>query len=226
MQELTRAKYLSFVAHEIKNPLATALWSVDLLKRMEGLDRCGPRSEKIIDASLRALRRMRRLIDDFFTLERLQNGGFELREEGLQLRALVDGALAQLAEKEGIPTARISAEVPEQLSVRGDADYLRRGVRGVLETLSRAAPEAAISLEGGSAEGEVFLVVRGEGLPRPLAPAAPEERPSSDPFGSVLGFALCEAVFAAHGGRIEEKDEGLYLRFGRPAEASAAVQES
>lgn len=222
----TRGKYLGFVAHEIKNPLATALWSVDLLKRMEGPDRSGPRSDKIIDASLRALRRMRRLVDDFFTLERLQNGTFELRNEGLQLRALVDGALAQLAEKEGIPAIRFSADVPDQLSVRGDVEYLRRGLRGAFETVSRAAPEAFIALAGGSADGEVFLVVRGEGLPRPLAPAAPEERPSGDPFGAVLGFALCEAVFAAHGGRVEEKDEGLYLRFGRAAAAPAAAKES
>jgi len=34
-----RGKYLGFVAHEIKNPLATALWSCDLLKRMEGAER-------------------------------------------------------------------------------------------------------------------------------------------------------------------------------------------
>lgn len=220
----TRAKYLGFVAHEIKNPLATALWSVDLLKRMEGADRSGPRSEKIIDASLRALRRMRRLVDDYFTLERLLHGGFELRDEGLQLRALVDGALATLAEKEGIPAARFSADVPEQLSVRGDIEYLRRGLRGALETLHRAAPEASISLVGGSVDGEVFLVVRGEGLPLPLSPAAPEDRASGDPSGAVLAFALCEAVFAAHGGRVEEKDEGLYLRFGRPAAVATAKE--
>jgi K+-sensing histidine kinase KdpD len=193
---------------------------------MEGPDRGGPRSDKIIDASMRALRRMRRLVDDYFTLERLQNGGFELRDEGLQLRVLVEGALSQLAEREGIPTARFSADVSEDLSVRGDAEYLRRGLRGVLETVSRASPSAAISLLGGSAEGEVFLVVRGEGLQRPLAPAAPEERPSGDPFGAVLGFALCEAVFAAHGGRVEEKGEGLYLRFGRSATATAAAKDS
>ena len=41
-----RGKYLGFVAHEIKNPLATALWSSDLLKRMGPEDRSGERAEK------------------------------------------------------------------------------------------------------------------------------------------------------------------------------------
>jgi signal transduction histidine kinase len=78
-----RGKYLGFVAHEIKNPLATALWSCDLLKRMDSADRAGPRAEKMVDASLRALRRMRRLVDDYFTIERLGEHGYELHEEDL-----------------------------------------------------------------------------------------------------------------------------------------------
>jgi len=42
---------------------------------MDSADRAGERAEKMIDVSLRALRRMRRLIDDFFTIERLWSTG-------------------------------------------------------------------------------------------------------------------------------------------------------
>jgi K+-sensing histidine kinase KdpD len=210
-----RGKYLGFVAHEIKNPLATALWSVDLLKRMEGEGRVGPRADKIIDASLRALRRMRRLVEDYFTIERLRQQALELRVEALTAQALVEGALTHLAEKEGLPRERFAANVSDQLFVRGDAELLRRALRAVLETVARAAPEARISLVGHAGDGEVRLVVRGEGLPRPLMPAPPEERASSDPVGAVLGFSLCESVLAAHGGGIEETEEGLLLRLPR-----------
>src|SRR5471030_1378154 len=99
-----RGKYLGFVAHEIKNPLATALWSCDLLKRMEGPDRSGERAEKMIDVSLRALRRMRRLIDDYFTIERLLEGGYELRRETIALSELVMPALKLLNDKDSIST--------------------------------------------------------------------------------------------------------------------------
>src|SRR3954468_15557941 len=100
-----RAKYLGFVAHEIKNPLATALWSCDLLKRMEGADRTGERAEKLIDVSLRALRRMRRLVDDYFTLERLLEDGYELKRERVPMQELIEAALQHLSEKDGVPTA-------------------------------------------------------------------------------------------------------------------------
>lgn len=207
-----RGKYLGFVAHEIKNPLATALWSVDLLKRMEGEGRAGPRADKIIDASLRALRRMRRLVEDYFTIERLRQSGLELRAETLQLHALVEACVAHLAEKEGLPRERFAADVSENLVVRGDAELLRRALRAALETLARAAPEGRISVVGTSSEGHVKLVLRGDGLPRPLMPPMPEDRTSGDPAGAVLGFELCLLVLAAHGGGVEENEQGLFLR--------------
>src|SRR5207248_3543565 len=106
-----RGKYLGFVAHEIKNPLATALWSNDLLKRMQPEERGAERGEKMIDVSLRALRRMRRLVDDFFTIERLLEQGYELRRETVPLRDLVNSTLTALAEKDGIPTAGWAVEL-------------------------------------------------------------------------------------------------------------------
>src|SRR5258708_25281641 len=168
-----RGKYLGFVAHEIKNPLATARWSVDLLKRMENEGRAGPRADKIIDASLRALRRMRRLVEDYFTIERLRQQVLELRMEALTAQALIDGALTHLAEKEGLPRERFATDVSEHLIVRGDAELLRRALRAVLETMARAAPEARISLVVRAADGAVRLSCPRDRLPRPPRPAPP-----------------------------------------------------
>jgi len=206
-----RGKYLGFVAHEIKNPLATALWSCDLLKRMGGADRTGERGEKMIDVSLRALRRMRRLIDDYFTIERLLDSGYELKRERLKLKELVDHALRALAEKDGIATAEWATEL-DGVEVQGDADMLRRAVRAALEYMARASPKPRLSL----AAGEHTLLVRADAAPVPVVPPAPEDRPSGDPTGSVLGFALAARILEAHGGRIEERDGALALVFAAP----------
>src|SRR6478736_5439799 len=131
-----RGKYLGFVAHEIKNPLATALWSCDLLKRMDTADRGGERAEKMIDVSLRALRRMRRLIDDFFTIERLLEHGYDLKREKVAVRDLVEPAMKLLAEKDGISTEGWVAEL-DDAATAGDAEMLRRAVRAALEHMAR-----------------------------------------------------------------------------------------
>jgi K+-sensing histidine kinase KdpD len=207
-----RGKYLGFVAHEIKNPLATALWSCDLLKRMDSADRAGPRAEKMVDASLRALRRMRRLVDDYFTIERLGEHGYELHSEEFELRGLVDGALAATAEKDGIPTQSWSVDVPGGIRVTGDGEMLRRGLRVVFEHMAQGGagqPKLSVIGHALSAGGE--LVVRSSSPPVPLVPVAPEERPSGDPAGTVLGYALLEAIVAAHAGSLQERDGALVM---------------
>jgi len=206
-----RGKYLGFIAHEIKNPLATALWSCDLLKRMDAADRAGPRADKMIDASLRALRRMRRLVDDYFTTERLQEHGYELRPEPLDLRSLVEGAIAQLGEKEGVPTEGWSMDVPAQVQVSGDLDMLKRALRLLLEHLARGAAGTRISVVGHSAPEGAQLVLRADPSPEKLIPPIPEERPSGDPTGAVLGFALADTIVRAHQGSLEEKDKALFV---------------
>lgn len=203
-----RGKYLGFVAHEIKNPLATALWSCDLLKRMGPEDRAGERAEKMIDVSLRALRRMRRLIDDHFTIERLLEAGYELKKERLLLRELVDHAVHTLADKEGFPTAGWVTQL-DAVEVQGDGDMLRRAIRLALEYMARGSPTPRLSIK---AHGKALLV-HAEAPPKPLVPPDPEDRPSGDPSGSVLGFALAARILEAHGGRIEERDGALALLF-------------
>jgi K+-sensing histidine kinase KdpD len=207
-----RGKYLGFVAHEIKNPLATALWSCDLLKRMDSADRAGPRAEKMVDASLRALRRMRRLVDDYFTIERLGEHGYELHEEDLELRALVDGAVIALGEKDGVATQTWSIDVPGTVRVKGDGEMLRRGIRVVCEHMAQGgAAQAKLSIVGHAVSSGAELVVRSSAPPAPLVPLAPEDRPSGDPAGTVLGYALAEAIITAHGGTLQERDGALVV---------------
>ncbi len=206
-----RARYLGFVAHELKNPLATALWSCDLLKRMEGEARSGPKGEKMIDVSLRALRRMRRLVDDYFTIERLEEG-YELRHESLGAKALLVDSIAMLGEKEGIATAGILLDVPDQALLSGDADMLKRAMRALLEHLARPTLEPKLTVVAHPNEqGGCSLFFRSETPPAPLLPPPPEDRPSGDPAGAVLGFALACAIVDAHQGTIVERDGGLLV---------------
>ena len=47
----------------------------------------------------------------------------------------------------------------------------------------------------------------------PLVPPEPEDRPSGDPTGAVLGFALASRILGFYGGRVEEREGGLWLVF-------------
>src|SRR5512142_464964 len=88
--EAARGGYLGFVAHEVRNPLSTALWSAELLARMAAEERSGPRGDKLTGMCLRSLSRVRQLIEDHFLCERLDVGGLPLRIEVIPVRALLE----------------------------------------------------------------------------------------------------------------------------------------
>src|SRR5919198_5230984 len=79
--EPSRGGFLGFVAHEMRNPLSTALWSAELLARLSPEERSGPRGEKLAGMALRALQRLRFLIEDHFLAERLDIDGILVRLE-------------------------------------------------------------------------------------------------------------------------------------------------
>jgi nitrogen fixation/metabolism regulation signal transduction histidine kinase len=204
MSQQGRGKYLAFVAHEIKNPLATALWSADLLQRLSGEERAGERADKMIEVSLRALRRMRRLIDDFFTLERLCEGGYQLRRDLLNVGDLVAAVVQQMG-KDGAATEGFAVG-PLQGKVAGDADMLKRALKCLLEHMGSGVEKPRLTISSPSA---AELHIAAENPPSPVVPPPPEDRPTGDPQGAVLGYALAARILDVHGGRIEERDGGL-----------------
>src|SRR6266545_1024788 len=107
-----RGGFLGFVAHEMRNPLATALWSAELLARLSPEERGGARGEKLAGMALRALQRLRYLVEDHFLAERLDAEGIPLRLEQI---AVADAVAAAL-QKDGIDGA--SVEVQDGLVAR------------------------------------------------------------------------------------------------------------
>jgi K+-sensing histidine kinase KdpD len=166
----------------------------------------------MIDVSLRALRRMRRLIDDFFTIERLFEHGYELKRERVALKDLVEPAMQMLSEKDGIATEGWVLELGDSVTV-GDGDMLRRAVRVSLEHMARNSPKPRLSIAARADGRNPALHVRAEEAPKPVIPPDPEDRPSGDPAGAVLGFVLASRILHSHGGRLEERDGGLWLVF-------------
>ena len=88
-----RSGYLGFVAHEVRNPLSTALWTAELLTRMSPEERGGARGDKLSAMCLRSLSRVRQIVEDHFLCERLDVAGIPVRAETLVLGEVIDTLL-------------------------------------------------------------------------------------------------------------------------------------
>jgi hypothetical protein len=105
-------------------------------------------------------------------------------------------------------TSTGEVQVGESIAT-GDVEMLKRAVRAAIEHMARTSQEARLSIRTDGAA----LVIAADPAPAAVIPPLPEERPSGDPAGAVLGFALAAAILEAHGGRLEERGGALAIRW-------------
>jgi signal transduction histidine kinase len=197
-----RGSFLGFVAHEMRNPLSTALWSAELLARLSSEDRGGARGEKLTGMCLRALQRLRSLVEDHFLAERLDVGGIPFRLEAV----LVREAIAAVATKVGV--VELALEIEEGLAVRADRGILERVLDGLLATAGRGG--SPVHLDAGRTRDAVLLRVRGA-PPAPDALEQPQKGTASDPTGRALSLYTAFRAAQALGGSLSTTPEEYLL---------------
>lgn len=206
-----RGDYLGFVAHEVRNPLSTALWSAELLARMAPEERAGARGEKLTAMCLRSLGRVRQLVEDHFLSERLDARGIATRSEAIPLRALLE----DVAGRRGLELVDPLLEVAPDLVVNADRTLLDRAVEALLAAAGRES--AAVRVTARAATGRVEL--RFEGAAQ--APASledPKKGAQGDPRGRSLALPMARRIAAALGGALAVEGGALVLSL--PVEAA------
>jgi signal transduction histidine kinase len=197
-----RASYLAFVAHEMRNPLSTALWSAELLARLSPEERAGARGEKLAGMCLRTLARLRNLVEDHFLAERLGIGGIPVRPEPVSLAETLSAAIAR---------AKVACDpsVGEGRVAAADRALLERALEALLAAAGKDDTPVRVSV----AEREGWLEIGVHGA----APAAgafdlPGRTSPSDQTGRALGLLMARAVASAHGGSLDPVRDGFLLR--------------
>lgn len=213
-----RGGYLGFVAHEVRNPLSTALWSAELLTRMTAEERGGARGEKLSAMCLRSIARVRHLIEDHFLCERLDVGGISLRPEALGLREVVDACL----ERRPADVGQVSVDVDAALTVTSDRTLLERAVEALVAAAGAEGTPVQIS---GRGRGEVVEVEFSGRAPGEGSLTDPVKGSPSDHKGRALALPLVRRIAAALDGEIAATSSG-YLLSLPPAQAYAARPKS
>jgi len=180
-----RGSFLGFVAHEMRNPLSTALWSAELLARLSTEDRGGPRGEKLSGMCLRALQRLRALVEDHFLSERLDVGGIPFRMESVLVKEAVSTVLARAGAVE------LTLDVEEDLAVWVDRMLLERALDGLIAAAGRE--KSPVRIDGRDA----------------LEP--PQKGTASDPTGRALALHMTVRIAQALGGSLTATPEGFLL---------------
>ncbi len=209
--------FLATLAHELRNPLAPIRYATRLLE--PGVPpQMASDAKKMID---RQLAHMAHLLDDLLDVSRITRGVLEIRRERLDLREVIESAVAAARPLAEAADQKLVANVPaEPLAVNGDAVRLAQIIGNLLHNATKYTPAGGhITVTASLAGDEATVSVQDDGAG--IAPEAlvnifelfvkvdPTGSRSSDGLGIGLSFA--RDLVGLHEGRIEAHSAGRGL---------------
>jgi signal transduction histidine kinase/CheY-like chemotaxis protein len=213
-------EFLAMLAHELRNPLAPLVNSVELLRRVAG--RAEPATlRRALDVMSRQLSHMARLINDLLDVSRVSRGAIELERELLSLEDVLQLACETAAPAIESKRHRLEVSAPEQpVYVEGDRARLIQIFGNLLNNAAKFTPPGGeirlrLSAEGGRAR----VAVRDNGMG--IAPDMIESifqlfsqahsTLARSEGGLGIGLTLARTLARLHGGSLEARSDGLGL---------------
>jgi CheY-like chemotaxis protein/two-component sensor histidine kinase len=218
LKEADRRKdeFLAMLAHELRNPLAPILNSVEVLRLLAPPD---PQVRQARDVVERQVKHIVRLVDDLLDLSRITQGRVVLRKERLDLATVVAQAIQTSGPLIEARQHQLSVSLPtEPLPMFVDQ---ARFVQVLVNLLNNAArytnPGGQIWLTGAREDDQVVVRVKDTGLGVPpemlgrifdlfIQVDRSAERSQS---GLGVGLTLVQRLVQLHGGSVSAHSAGL-----------------
>ncbi|MBV8760554.1 MAG: response regulator [Deltaproteobacteria bacterium] len=191
--------FLSMLAHELRNPLAPVLTTLDVMRVRGQTDE--------LAALERPMRHLNQLLDDLLEYSRIARGAVTLRRERVELADVVQRALEMsggFADRVYVAGPRVGVQVV------ADVDRLANAISHlIVNAAQHGTPDSRVSIDATRTVGRVQLSVRNEGkIPDEVAArlfeAFVQEPQGLDrPRGGLgLGLAITRSLVEMHGGTI------------------------
>jgi two-component system OmpR family sensor kinase len=202
--------FVANVSHELRTPLTAVKGMVETLQD-GAIDDAGVR-DRFLATVAGETERLIRLVNDLLLLSRVDSEALVLHRAPLDLCALIQAAVEQLAPQAEARSVAVRMEAPPDLPpVHADPDRLTQVLLNLLDNaLKYSPPGGKVTVTVAPAAGAVRIEVRdrGIGIPAQDLPHVGERFFRSDKArsraqgGSGLGLAIARALVELHGGTL------------------------
>ncbi|MCC2668654.1 MAG: domain S-box, partial [Armatimonadetes bacterium] len=173
LEQANRRKneFLAMLGHELRNPLAPIMNSVEMIRLREGQSPEVDRARVVIE---RQIRHMARLVDDLLDVSRITRGLVELRRERVDFTAVVESALNSCRSMFEVAQHQLSVSLPgEPCWLEGDGTRLEQVVVNLISNAAKYTPphgRVSVSLERHDDMAELCVRDNGRGIPPEMLP--------------------------------------------------------
>ncbi|MBG9390655.1 sensor histidine kinase [Caenimonas aquaedulcis] len=217
MADLRKNQFVTTLAHELRNPLATLDLSLTVLRlkpelgAAELLKRC--------EVMARQTAQLTQLVNDLMDVTRVTQGKVALRQDRTELNDLVRHAVEMTSAATQAKAQEVQVfAAPDPVWVVGDASRLTQVLGNLLQNAARYTPEGgsiAVKVAQVQAQAVVDVVDNGIGIAADLMPhvfdlfVQGDSRAAGGAGGLGIGLTLVRHLVSDHGGSVEVASEGV-----------------
>ncbi len=208
--------FLAMLSHELRNPLAPLMTSVDILRMRNAGD---PVVQQTSDVIARQVQHLTRLVDDLMDVSRITSGRIALSQAPVDIAVPVARAVElsrALIDTRGHSLHLLLPERP--LMVSGDLTRLTQVMVNLLNNAAKYTPPGGRIYVRVDKQGEIVTVRvkdTGGGMPPDLVPRVfdlfTQGARSLDRVegGLGVGLTLVQKIVELHGGTVTAHSEGV-----------------
>lgn len=206
----TLKKFISIIAHDLKNPFNTIIGFSDLLNTE--FDTLAPEERKLaIENTHRSAVSAYTLLEQLLSWARLQTGVFKPNIITINIYDLIADVVNLLQASAMLKKQRLVKNVPVNLNVRGDRNMILAVFRNLLSNAIKFTPEeGTITFSARASDGMVIISVTDTGIGIPekeLGKIFSMEEPFMTPGtagekGSGMGLLICREYLEKNFGTI------------------------
>ena len=207
--------FIAILGHELRNPLAPVVSTIDLLRSKQGRD---PAEVEMLDMMNDRMQTVRRLLDDLLDISRITEGKISLKVELIELEAIIKRAVITTAhhfkERHQLLTFR---PTDSSLWVQGDQVRLEQIFSNLLTNASKysnSGDQINISLKKVGSQAEISITDPGIGIDTSLldtifVPFHQANNGTQSKKGLGIGLALVRSFVEMHNGTVSAASKGI-----------------